>query len=95
MNNKVGGALTIVSGTAVVVGEASVESTLRVIALIIAIISGVLSISFTCINWYKKAKADGKVTVEEVGELVEQVAPLVENVGNKVEETKDALKEGK
>ena len=95
MNNKVGAALSVVSGASVVVGEISTAEMLQIVSLVIAIIAGILSILFTIYNWYKKAIADGKVTVKEVGELAEQVAPLVENVGNKVEETKDALKEGK
>lgn len=47
------------------------ESTFQIISLILTCLSFIVSIAFTIYNWYKKAKADGKIDKEELKELAE------------------------
>lgn len=43
------------------------------ISLILSIICTILTIIFTIWRWYRKASADGKITEEEVDELIDSV----------------------
>ena len=43
------------------------------ISWVLSIIAAVVTIAFTIWVWYKKAKADGKITKDEVDELVDQL----------------------
>lgn len=62
---------------------------LETISLLITIIGGVITfIVMPILNWYKHAKKDGKITKEEVEEVIEIV-----NEG--IEEIKDETKGGK
>ena len=50
--------------------------TLEAVQIIYYILAGlaiVFSLSFTIWKWYKTAKADGKITVEEIEDLEKQV----------------------
>lgn len=49
----------------------------QLIQIILASISFLLTIAYTCWKWYKKAKEDGKITTEEVEELFDN---LKENI---------------
>lgn len=50
------------------------------ITWILSIIAAVVTIAFTIWSWYKKATADGKITKDEVDDLIED---LKDNGGNK------------
>lgn len=45
----------------------------QIIYYVLAGIAIVFSLSFTIWKWYKVAKADGKITVEEIEDLEKQV----------------------
>ena len=45
----------------------------QVVSLIITCLSFTVSIAYTIYKWYKKAKADGKITVDEVKEVIENI----------------------
>ena len=63
----VSGALGTILGTAGTVMQT--DEILRVISLIITIIGGVITwIVIPLLNWHKKAKADGKITADELKE---------------------------
>lgn len=47
------------------------ETTFQILSLILTCLSFIVSIAFTIYNWYKKAKADGKIDKEELKELAE------------------------
>ena len=47
------------------------ETFLRIANLILAIIISLLILISRIIDWYRKAKADGKITSDEIKELVE------------------------
>ena len=50
----------------------------QIVEMILAIISFVVSIGYTIYKWYHKAKADGKITQEEVKELMDSVTKLTD-----------------
>ena len=52
----------------------------QIIYYILAGLAIVFSLSFTIWKWYKAAKADGKITVEEIEDLEKQVK---EKLGDK------------
>ena len=54
---------------------------LQVIQAILTVLGLLITIAYTIWKWYKKAKADGKITQDEVDELMEDL--------NKVKEDKD------
>lgn len=54
---------------------------LQIIQAILTVFGLLVTISYTIWKWYKKAKADGKITQDEVDELMEDL--------NKVKEDKD------
>lgn len=54
--------LTIITGT-------MAQDIIQIILLVIGVISGLFSLFVNIYTWWKKAKADGKITKEEVDEL--------------------------
>ena len=49
------------------------DEVLRYVQLVLTIIATLFSIAFTIYNWYKKAKKDGKITKDEVEDLIDQL----------------------
>lgn len=49
------------------------DDILRWISLGLTILATIISIAFTVYKWYNKAKADGKITPEEVKELTDTI----------------------
>lgn len=50
------------------------------ISWILSIVAAAVTIGFTIWTWYKKAKADGKITKDEVDDLIEQVKDKTKEV---------------
>lgn len=72
-----------------------VEPILRFVAAGIAIISGLISIALTIAAKTKKAKEDGKVTMDEVVEIAQEANEGLKEVGKKVEEAQKEWAERK
>lgn len=49
------------------------DATLQIISLILTIIATAFSIAFTIYKWWKSAKADGKITKDEIEELLDEL----------------------
>lgn len=47
---------------------------LQIIQAIITGISGLVVLAFTIWRWYKKASADGKITEEEIDEIIDEIS---------------------
>ena len=45
----------------------------QLISLILTCLATAISLIYTIVLWYKKAKADGKITKEEIEELEEKI----------------------
>ena len=65
----------MITGTAVCLTNTATQTnqTMQTINLIITIVVGVVTLAYTIFKWYRKAKEDGKITPDEVGDLVEDV----------------------
>lgn len=70
----------ICSGITTLIGATSVEEVSRVILLIIGIVSALVSLAFNIYCWYKKAKADGQITHEEITEGMKIVQDGIKKV---------------
>lgn len=60
--------------------SALTQDIMQIILLILGILSTLFSIAYTIWKWYRKAKADGVITNEEVDELMDE---LNDKTGNK------------
>ena len=54
----------------------------QIVELVLAILISILIIVGKVIDWYKKAKEDGKITKEEIEELIDNTKDDVENIKN-------------
>lgn len=65
----------MITGTAVCLTNTATQTnqTMQTVNLVITIVVGVVTLAYTIYKWYKKAKSDGKITPDEVGDLVEDV----------------------
>lgn len=55
---------------------------LQVIQAILTVIGLLITISYTIWKWYRKAKKDGKITEDEVDELMEDLNKVKEDTKN-------------
>lgn len=55
------------------------------ISLAITILSTILAMAFTIWNWWKKAHEDGKITKEEVDDLVDDINQIIDDKKKKGE----------
>lgn len=49
------------------------NDTMQTVNMVITIVVGVVTLAYTIYKWYKKAKADNKITKEEIEELIDDV----------------------
>ena len=87
-SNKPGSALlgTLLSavGTAL-----QTDEVLRYISLSLTIIGGLLTICLNVIKWRKDAKKDGKITGEEIEDLLTKLKENIEDVKKDANDRKD------
>ena len=90
MNNEtyIGGAI----GTALsAVGTATqTNDILQTISLVITIIGGLITfIIVPLVNWHRKAKEDGKIDKEEIGEAIDIVADGSKKITDEINDKKE------
>ena len=80
MNYKdiVGWLGTIVGGTCTGVSMATMNQIMTICGLILTIISTIVSISYVIWKWWRKAKADGKITEDEVDDLMDDIKDITD-----------------
>ena len=76
---------TIVGGTCTGISVATMDKIIIICNLVITIISMLISLVYTIWKWYKKAKADGKITEDEVDELVDDINQITNDKNKKGE----------
>lgn len=64
------------------------DRTLQIISMLLTIMSLTLSLILKLINWYKQAKADRKITKEELNEAVEITKDGIEKISETIKESK-------
>lgn len=65
-----------------------VENILRIANLVLAIIISLLVLISRLIDWHKKAKADGKITEDEIKEGIDIIKEGTEEIKNHIDENK-------
>lgn len=70
MSNKIGVAAAAIPAA---LSQVTNDNFTNQVLLIIGIISGTLSIISSLRAWYKEAKADGKITIEEIKDGIDQI----------------------
>lgn len=64
---------TIVGGTCTGISMATMDKIIVICNLIITIISTLVSLAYIIWKWWKKAKEDGKITEDEVNDLMDDI----------------------
>lgn len=67
---------TIVGGTCTGVSMATMNQVIVILNLVLTIIATIVSIVYTIWKWWKKAKADGKITEDEVDDLMDDIKDI-------------------
>ena len=65
------------------------DRTLQIISMILTILSLTLSLILKLKNWYRQAKADRKITKEELNEAVEITNDGIEKINETIKEHKN------
>lgn len=71
MNDK-----TVISwvGTGLTFAGSVINSEIRdIISWVVTLVVALVTLGFTIWSWYKKAKSDGKITQDEVEELIDKI----------------------
>lgn len=91
MNKEVVGAM---SGTALSVVGTGLQTSevLQIISLVLTIIGSLITIAMAIINWWKKAKADGRITSDEIQEGIEIIQNGIDDLKDKTKEDKEDKK---
>lgn len=86
----------IVGTTLSAIGTATqTQEILQIVSLVITILGGVISfIVIPILNWYHKAKQDGKITIDEIKEGAETLEDGIEKLDDKIN-GKEGDKDGK
>ena len=74
------------NGVMYCVSAAQMESVLRIASFVLSIIISILIIISRILDWYKKSKADGKITADEIKEGVE----IISNGANDIKDQIDS-----
>ena len=84
MNKEVIGGMCGTALSAVGTGLQTSE-VLQIISLVLTIIGSLITITMAIINWWKKAKADGKITSDEIQEGIEIIQNGVDDLKDKTQ----------
>ena len=71
---------------------AQVEQALRIASFVLSILISVLIIISRVIDWWKKAKADGKITKDEIDELGHIVGDGIKDIKEQVDSAQESQK---
>lgn len=60
-------------------GVTQANELFQLIQIIVGVVSGLFAIAYTIYKWYNKAKADGKITSQEIKELGEDISNVLKD----------------
>lgn len=76
-----------------------VDEMLRYVNLALAVLSALVAIAFTIWKWWHEAKKDGKITPNEVNDVLDDVTEIIDetkdSIGKIADENKNNKKEKK
>ena len=61
-----------------IAGITQVNELFQLIQVIAGVVSALFAIAYTIYKWYNKAKADGKITSQEIKELGEDISEVLQ-----------------
>lgn len=65
------------------------EHVFQIIQLVLTCIGAAVAIAFTIFKWYKAAKADGKITMDELMQLGDQLVEHEDEIKQIIESVKE------
>ena len=68
------------SGINAILAGIQVDEVLRYINISLAIVTTIVTLAYTLYKWYKRAKADGKITADEIREGIGYVKDGVDEI---------------
>lgn len=71
------------------------EQTFRIISLVLSIIISVCIIVGKIVDWYKRAKKDGKITKEEIKEGLDSISDDIKLTAEQITDIVEAIEEVK
>ena len=82
--------VAMVSGNAFtyVLTAVQTNEVFQMIELVLAILTSVIIIFYKIWHWYKEAKADGKITADEIGKGIDIIGDGVADIKDKLEDSK-------
>lgn len=75
----------LVGGTCTGISMATMNQIIVICNLILTIIATIVSLVYTIWKWWKKAKEDGKITEDEVDELMDDIHQITNDKNKKGE----------
>ena len=89
--NNLEKALIATGNSLAVLGTATqTNEVLQIVSTVITILGGIVTlIVIPILNWYQKAKKDGKIDVSEVTDAANIVKDGLENLDSKIKEERD------
>ena len=76
---------TLVGGTCTGISMATMNQIIVICNLVLTIIATIVSLVYTIWKWWKKAKEDGKITEDEVDELMDDIHQITNDKKEKGE----------
>lgn len=77
------------NGLQYLISVTQIEQWARIFGLCLSILISILILVDKIITWYKKAKADGKITKDEIKEAVDIVKDSAEEIKEHIDDIKD------
>lgn len=88
MNKFEDGLLYTVDGCGLLMSIVQTEHVFQIIQLVLSIFATLITTAYIIYKWYKRAKADGKITKDELGELVTIINDTTDEVVDKIDNYK-------
>ena len=76
------------NGLQYLIALTQVEEMLRIVGIVLSVIISILIIVDKIVTWWKKAKADGKITEDEIHEGIEIIKEGSEDIKNHIDGNK-------
>lgn len=75
---------TFISGGFMIVSGITFEEIMKIIYIVLGVAVALFGLIREIVYWYKKAKEDDKITIDEVKEVVDKVDEGLKNIEDKI-----------
>ena len=77
------------NGAMYVLSATQTKEIFEIISLVLSIVISILIVVGKIVDWYRRAKADGKITQDEINEGIDIVMGGVEDVKDKIKDKEE------